>query len=230
MSKTPLYFYDSEGFLCEESSAAGNTDLAPPESFNRPLFDGEAWIESLINHAWQIDQDGFFVIDLLDYDIREGLPHTRVPCPSGVFRRPQFVAGNWIEGSPKTEAELLSEAKQVALAKITREHQQRIVAGVPFNFGESQDVIQTRFNQDLINISGITTRAMLLQSQGVTDAVMNFRAQSNTTYQITPTQAIALGEAVALHIDGSYQQLWSQKDAIGSATHIQEVEAIAWPA
>jgi len=100
--------------------------------------------------------------------------------------------------------------------------------GVPFVFGEVEDIVQTRSERDLINISGITTRGILLRSNAVTNPVIEFRAQSNTSYLITGEQAIALGETVAQHNEAIYQKAWALKDAITSATTLAELEAVQW--
>ena len=224
-----MFYYDANGFLCKESEAVGYTDIAPAETLNRAMFTGEAWVESLYKRAWAIDEHGFFVVDLFDYDVREGGLFTTIPCPSGMFRRPRLMQGEWVEGLPVTANELLEREKRKALRRVNSEHLARLGGGVPFMFGNTLDTVQTRDERDMINISGVATRAMLLQAQGVQEPVISFRAQSNTTYPLTPAQAVALGEAVADHQQQIYSTTWLLKDAIASATSVEAVMAIGWP-
>jgi hypothetical protein len=122
----------------------------------------------------------------------------------------------------------LEQLRAQKFSDIERVQTAELKAGVAFDFGGMHDVIQTRNDRDLINISGITTRAVLLQAKGINDAVIEFRAESNTSYMITPAQAIALGEAVALHSETIYAKAWAIKDAIQAATTVEELEAIQW--
>ncbi len=123
---------------------------------------------------------------------------------------------------------MFNQRKAAKLIEIGLAQSTALTAGVPFNFGQSMDTVQTRNERDLINISGMTTRAILLRANAVTDPVIEFRAQSNTSYKITPEQAIALGETVAQHNEAIYQKAWALKDAITSATTTAELEAVQW--
>lgn len=114
------------------------------------------------------------------------------------------------------------------LAEIEKLQLNVLQSGVPFLFGDVQDIVQTRSERDLINISGITLRGMLLRANAVHEPVIEFRAQSNTSYLITGEQAIALGETVAQHNEAIYQKAWALKDAITSATTLAELEAVQW--
>jgi hypothetical protein len=102
-------------------------------------------------------------------------------------------------------------------------------AGCPFVFGEVGDIIQTRDERDFININGVVMNATLLKSAGVSDARILFRAQSDTNYQLTPDQAIALGLTVAARSTQLYATKWALKDALESATTADEINAIHWP-
>lgn len=227
---------DDDGYAKGEIINFDPRDVTEPytiipvrEDFIAPRYmDGE-WIETGHAHAWQIDDEGYFVIDLFDYDPREGLRYTATPCPSGVFRRPRFVEGAWIEGNPATSTEKLASAKKAKHAYIDRERITREGGGAPFNFSGVDDVIQTRFERDYINISGITMQALLLQARGIDAAVIEFRAESNTTYLLTPANAIALGEAVAAHSQQIYATSWALKDQLEQAETVAEVESIVWP-
>lgn len=205
------------------------TTVLPAQDFIVPRFVNGQWQEAGIHHAWQIDADGFFVSDVFNIDPRNvDYVFTTVELKSATFRKPQLVDGVWVEANPVLPTELLAIAKSSKQAEIANQLSLELAAGVPFLFGENPDVIQTRFERDLINISGITVRAIILNSQGVSDAVIEFRAESNQTYMITPQQAIALGEAVADHSSQAYARSWSAKDAIEHATSVNEIEAIDW--
>jgi len=123
----------------------------------------------------------------------------------------------------------LEIARKEKLASIDTAFHAVLAGGVSFDFNGERDIVQTRYERDLINISGVSTKALSLNSQGVTDPVIHFRAASNTTYQMTPAQAIAMGEAVAAHSEHNYKTRWLLKDALDAAQTVHEVEAITWP-
>lgn len=120
----------------------------------------------------------------------------------------------------KFRAEKLREIESAQFAALQ--------GGVPFNFGGTPDIVQTSSERDLINISGITMRGLLLRADGVTAPVIEFRALSNTSYMITGQQAIDLGATVAQHNEQIYSKAWQLKDAINAAQSISELEAIQW--
>lgn len=205
------------------------TTILPESQFLVPRFVNNEWVEAGIQHAWQIDDEGFFVADLHNFDPRTTvLSYTTVPLESGAFRKPQFINGAWVEGNPILPAELIANAKASKRALIESSITAQLTAGVPFKFGDHDDIIQTRFERDLINISGVTTRAILLKSQGEENAVIQFRAESNTTYLLTPDEAIALGQTVAEYSEQIYNKGWSLKDQLEQADDLEDIEAIAW--
>lgn len=103
-------------------------------------------------------------------------------------------------------------------------------AGVTYEFpGGHVDVIQTRHADDFRNIQGRVTDAMLKKSQGITDPVIFFRAESDTTYNLTPDEAIDMGTAVSSFVDAQYVIAWQLKDQVELATTIEDVNAITWP-
>lgn len=224
-----IFYYDEQGFLCDEAVAIGSTDIVPPNELHRPVFDGFVWEESLIPRAWQLDANGFFVVDLFDIDPRQGIHYTVTPCPSGVFRKPRFVNGEWIEGAPVTEIELLDSARQRALQRVNAQHLRTLTAGIPYNFLGTDDVIQTRHERDLINISGLATRALLLKADGVNESVIPFRADSNTTYLLTPDEMLAMAAAVSDFTAQQYSEAWALKDAINAAQSVAEIDAVQAP-
>jgi hypothetical protein len=122
----------------------------------------------------------------------------------------------------------LSQLREQKIADFERRRIQLERAGCPFVFGEVGDIIQTRDERDFININGVVTNAILFKAAGVTDPVILFRAQSDTNYQLTPDQAIALGIAVASRSTQLYARKWELKDAIDSADSIDDINAIQW--
>ncbi len=205
------------------------TTVLPEGNFLVPrLVDGQ-WTEAGIRHAWKLDAEGYFIHDLHNFDPRAIEDnYTTVPLDSGKFRKPRFVNGGWIEANPITDEEIFVQSKLQKLTEIEQMQFEALTGGVPYRFGEVDDVIQTRHERDLINISGVTTRAMLLQSQGINDPVIQFRAQSNTTYLLTPDEAILLGQAVALHSEEIYTKGWNLKDALSLADTLEDIEALTW--
>lgn len=103
-------------------------------------------------------------------------------------------------------------------------------AGMVYAFPSGQsDVVQLRDDRDRANINGQVTTAMLLQSQGIDAPVLPFRAESNTTYMLTPAQMIALGVATGQFSSQQYQIGWTLKEQVDAATTVQQLEAITWP-
>lgn len=229
MTDNALFYYNEEGFLCDEAWSIGSTAVVPAEHLHRPVFNGEAWEESLIPRAWQLDENGFFVVDLFDIDPRQEISYTETPCPSGVFRKPRLVNDEWIEGAPVSDAELLEITRQRALKRANAEHLRTLTAGIPYNFLGTDDVIQTRHERDLINISGLATRALLLKADGVNESVIPFRADSNTTYLLTPDEMLAMAAAVSDFTAQQYSEAWALKDAINAAQSVAEIDAVQAP-
>jgi hypothetical protein len=121
--------------------------------------------------------------------------------------------------------------KQVRVKKLNDIEQMQAVdltAGVPFVFGSAEDIVQTRGERDLININGVVTQAILLKNAGVVEPIIQFRAQSNATYMLTPDEAINMGVTVAQHSQQVYEKAWLLKDAINAAQTIEELELVQW--
>lgn len=121
---------------------------------------------------------------------------------------------------------LLKKSKSAEIESIRAEIER---TGCPFVFGTVGDLIQTRDERDFININGVATNAMLLKTAGETGAVIPFRAKSDTSYMLTPDQAIALGKAVANRATALYAIQWALKDQIAAAETAEEINAIKWP-
>lgn len=140
---------------------------------------------------------------------------------NGLFSIPDDIAQKLeLISIEKNRAEKLAQIEVAQMAELQQ--------GVAFLFNGMPDTIQTRSERDLINISGIATKAILLKGKGIEEAVIEFRAESNTSYMITPDDAIALGEAVADRNQQIYSKAWQLKDAISAAQTTQELELLQW--
>lgn len=129
-----------------------------------------------------------------------------------------------------TVEEILATAKvdklrEIAAAKSTVES-----AGLNYEFSPSVfDYVQLRNDRDRGNITGLAATALILKSQGVTDPVLAFRAESNVSYDMTPDGILAMSMAASMFISSLYQTGWSLKESIAAATTIEELETISWP-
>jgi len=103
--------------------------------------------------------------------------------------------------------------------------------GLQYSFppSDTPDIIQLRYEQDFRNINGLVSAAIVLSGQGVTDPVFQFRADSNTSYNMTPAQVIAMGTAVSTRVSNLYEIAWKLKEQAASATTIDELNTIQWP-
>lgn len=136
----------------------------------------------------------------------------------------------------QTAVEALSPAPDLERSrafKMLQIDEMRLAAelqGMAYTFPDgSQDVIQMRNERDIGNISGLSTSAVILKSQGVADPVFSFRAASNVSYSMTPDEIIAMGIATSQFMSGLYQIGWGLKEQARQATSFEELDAIVWP-
>lgn len=101
--------------------------------------------------------------------------------------------------------------------------------GMQYAFPGGSDVVQMRDERDRVNINAQVTIAILMKGNGVTDAVLPFRAASNTTYMMTPDEMIAMGVAVATFSSELYQIGWGLKELVDDADDETDLEQIVWP-
>lgn len=87
--------------------------------------------------------------------------------------------------------------------------------GMPYVFGGVNDAVQTR-PQDQVNLISVWTAAMEADAAGVTDAVIEFRAQSDTSYWLTPQEALAMTAAVRSFGYAIYKASWDRKNALAA--------------
>jgi len=71
---------------------------------------------------------------------------------------------------------------------------------------------------DIANINGEASSALILQGQGVTAAVLDFRDEQNVTHAMTPAQMIAMALAVSTFINATYLAKWALREQINNLT------------
>lgn len=107
-----------------------------------------------------------------------------------------------------------------------------LAAGMAYTLPDStEDVIQTRPDQDEANLLGLAIEARDLRTAGETDAVMSLRAKSNAVYTLTPEQMIALTDAAKAFKQRLLAKSWQLKDAVSAAEAVgdrEAIEAIRW--
>lgn len=103
--------------------------------------------------------------------------------------------------------------------------------GMPYTMPDgSEDTVQV-MAADRQNLLGLAMEAERLRTAGVTDAVQEFRALSNTRYPMTPEDVIAMTDAALTYYKALLQQSWDRKDAIASALAAEDragIEAVVW--
>lgn len=137
----------------------------------------------------------------------------------------------WEEGEqifvPRFSADAVTvEACRAALrAEISAKRKQLEQLGVTFEFPDGVGVIQTRDDTDVRNVQGNTTAATVLKLQGVTEAALTFRTEDNVNHALTPSEAIAMGMAVAARVQELYAFKWAHDEAIEMLETVEVCEA-----
>lgn len=119
----------------------------------------------------------------------------------------------------------LQLAKKVKLKQIDDNLLSQLEAGVLFQFGSTEDLVQTRNEVDLNNIRNCVLLAMIINSPS---SIIPFRAGSNTVYELTSKQMLLLGDVVFSSISDMHTKAWKLKDEIKAATSISELDGINW--
>ncbi|WP_420465629.1 DUF4376 domain-containing protein [Panacagrimonas sp.] len=144
------------------------------------------------------------------------------PTPSpdpGLFAvvesgEPEQIEGIWTQTWTITPI-LVEQARAILHEQVAAERLRLERLGVPYVFPvDVAGTIQTRDDTDTRNIQGVVTTAMILQAQGVTDPVLEFRTADNVNHALTPSQAIAMGMAVSAHVNALYSAKWTHDAAI----------------
>jgi hypothetical protein len=102
-----------------------------------------------------------------------------------------------------------------AAVKAERDRRQQL--GMAYAFPDGvPGTIQTRGEQDLININGQVTAALVLLSQGVNAPVLTFRDEQNITHNMAPAETIEMGMAVSQFVSATYAAKWQHDTAIAA--------------
>lgn len=132
-----------------------------------------------------------------------------------------------------TADEILETAKQKQKTEINKSRDNAVNAGFEYDFGGTIDVVQTS-PTDLENIQVPVQTAHFYQSVGTSETIP-FRALSNTIYQLTPDEMIALGMNVVLHKQTMFQKAWDLKEQVSAVKitttvddAVAEVQSITW--
>ncbi|MDH4571104.1 DUF4376 domain-containing protein [Salinicola acroporae] len=137
-------------------------------------------------------------------------------------------------GEPELTERVISIAELAsgARAEIERALAAELNAGMPYTLPDgTEDVIQTRPDQDEANLLGLAIEARDLRAAGETGAVMSLRARSNTVHALTPEQMIALTDAAKSFKQAMLAKSWALKDAVSAAETAgdrQAIETITW--
>lgn len=170
-----------------------------------------------------IDAEGYYIEDVVGNDLegREDLVFDPVPQPC---MTPRWNGIEWVE---EGTLDLIARSKINGKRDIDDAREQAIAAGFKHDFNGSVDTVQMR-KQDRANITGLVVQAQMRRDAG-DETQIQFRAESDETYQLTPEDVIALGVAAQGHISMQYERAWALKDQIDAAQSADELAEIHWP-
>jgi len=144
-----------------------------------------------------------------------------LPIPKGLLN----LAPKVEEVIPTLEEIKLEQNKLIDTWRVRAEQK-----GMPYTFPTGDvDNVQLRNERDIANVNGQVSASLVLTSQGVTEPVLFFRAESNTTYSLTPTEMVQLGMAVNQFVGRGYQIAWELKERVALAKTEEEVRLVVWP-
>lgn len=112
------------------------------------------------------------------------------------------------------------------LAKVAAERIRRQALGVAYVFPDGQaGTIQTRHEQDLVNINGLATRALMAPG-----ATFPFRDEENRTHAMSAEQVAALAVAASDYVGALYAAKWAHDSAIAKWDGTAPYDTTAfWP-
>lgn len=144
---------------------------------------------------------------------------------------PIWKDGDWHHEPIEPETKTLEELAKDKRRQLDSARDEAFATGTQFAFpGGNNDYIQTR-PQDKANLLAIAMEARDLKAAGESDPVIDFRAGSNTTYQLTPNQAIDMANAAMAYVKATYEKSWQLKDSVEAALEAEDqeaIEAITW--
>lgn len=111
-------------------------------------------------------------------------------------------------------------ARETARTAVAQERMRRQAMGVKYEFPDGQaGTVQTRDTQDLLNVTGLATRALMSGE----DAVFYFRDEENETHILSRSQMADLAAYVSQQVELLYAAKWRHDSAIaqwdGSAAY-----------
>lgn len=125
-----------------------------------------------------------------------------------------------------TAAELLDTAKERKQGDIVAARDVAIEGGFSYLFAGIEDRVQTR-ERDRENLMGLAVAAQQAIAAGTGES-LQFRAESNTTYTLTPDEMLAVATAAQEHISAQYVHSWTLKAQISDAQSQADLDAITW--
>lgn len=121
----------------------------------------------------------------------------------------------------------LDELSQRKRQELDAARDNAFTGGLPYTINGADDVIQTR-PQDQINLLGLNAKAQRLIAADQQDALLKFRALSNTTYELTAIEMDELTMTALSYIESIYDKSWQLKDALDDAKTREAIESINW--
>lgn len=85
----------------------------------------------------------------------------------------------------------------------------------------------TRSDTDLRNIDALYSRAIRLEQQGISAPVMPFRDGTDTVFNLTPSEMMAMAEYVMVFVEDKYAWSWQVKDQISALEAVEDHDGLA---
>lgn len=143
---------------------------------------------------------------------------------------PYIAAWNRPEPQPtqaEIDAAILPAKRAQIIEQINAERDRRTTLGVPYVWPDGlSGSIQTRHQDDIMNMTGQVLTATLLTMQGVTDPVLWFIDANNVRHDMTPAQMITAGFAMQAHLSSIIDAARTLKDQVLLS---DDPESIVWP-
>lgn len=124
------------------------------------------------------------------------------------------------KGSPVLSEPPLADLVKNKRREIESAREAAINEGFSHTFGDTADVVQTR-QRDRENLTGLAVSA-----QRHPDKLFKFRAKSNSTYELTADDMLALADAAQDHVSQQYGKSWQLKADIDAALEAEDREAL----
>lgn len=177
--------------------------------------------------GWDADELRKWILAQAPLDEWQSAINAVTTLPLGVFTATaEDVSAAMLALKPTKTLESVRETK---LIWVDRARLQAEASGFVFEFpNATNDIVQVRNERDKGNITGLVSSALILKSQGIVEPALAFRAESNTTYNLTPDQILSLGLATSSFISTLYEKAWSLKEAIHAATTTEDLDGIIW--